>query len=138
MIDFGSRQLLKLTENQIRKNNIVDSHLKDRCQLVIVPKRTSLGEAVSKGLMAARQHLVFIDLSCIKCIFVNNYFPNLLIFLFCFCECFVLFKSYFDEACFKRDICSNVVARAQKTQDRLRKLYDVVLITSRKFTIQRR
>lgn len=54
MIDFESRQLLKLTENQIRKNNIVDSHLKDRCQLVIVPKRTSLGEAVSKGLMAAR------------------------------------------------------------------------------------
>lgn len=52
MIDFELRQLPKVTENQIRKNNIVDSHFTDRCQLVIVPKRTSLGEAVSKGLIA--------------------------------------------------------------------------------------
>ena len=52
MIDFELRQLPKLTEDQIRKNNIVDCHLTDRCQLVIVPKRTTLGEAVSKGLTA--------------------------------------------------------------------------------------
>lgn len=90
-MDFQLRQFPQLTKNKLEKNNVVESHLTDKCQLVIVLKRSTLGEAVSKGL-TAQQHLVFIDLSRLKCIFFNNYF-QLFIFLFRFFEFFVFSKS---------------------------------------------
>lgn len=52
LMDFELRQFPELTKNKLEKNNVVESHLTDKCQLVIVLKRSTLEQAVSKGLTA--------------------------------------------------------------------------------------